>query len=79
MLVKPYLTIILMGKARGICDEDVYEKDTALQKLVRVGYSDHADKNQSDCCIIDCEDTVAAVHWNVIEELLFADILQKDG
>jgi len=75
MLVKPYLTIILMGRARGVCDEDVYEKDTTIQKLVRVGYNDYAAKNMADCCIVDCEDTVEAVHWNIIEELIFENII----
>ena len=78
MLVRPYLTVVLLGAARGVCNEDVYEKDHTMQDLVRVGYKTYADANQEDCCIVDCTKTIPEVHWDIIEELMFAGIMPEN-
>ena len=68
LLTKPTLTVVLHGSSfkRKEAD-DVYEKDTDLQKAVRKGYYDWAQEHPFDHELIDNQGTKDEVHERIMD------------
>lgn len=73
-LVKPDLTLVLLGPAHDHSPEDVYEKDFQLQQTVRVLYKEWC-LNNDDAIEIDASKDRAGVHTDIIAQLKFASLL----
>ena len=76
MLKKPDATIVLVGNARGECNEDVYERNKIMQTLVRIGYYDWANKNVNDAVKVDAAGEKATIHTHIINALVEKGIVQ---
>jgi thymidylate kinase len=70
LLVEPAATVVLLGSARGECNEDVYEKNAGLQTLVRVGYHDWVQRHPEKFRIVDCTGSKLEVHQRFISALV---------
>jgi len=71
LLVKPDLTVILHGPRHTNDVEDVYESDTQLQRDVRAGYHDWAQRYPLSHDLIDNRGTREEVHARVMYALGF--------
>lgn len=68
LLTKPDLTVVLHGLSfRRQEADDVYEKDTDLQKAVRRGYYDWAQEHPFDHELIDNQGSKDEVHERIMD------------
>jgi thymidylate kinase len=69
LLFEPSATVVLAGFARGDCNEDVYEKDSTLQTLVRVGYGLWVQEHHAAFRGVECSGSKSDVHSRVVAAL----------
>lgn len=69
-VIKPDFTIIINGPSHARFVRDTYEKDTNLQRLVRVGYADWYSKNpQNSALVLSNGGTAIDIHNQILEPL----------
>jgi thymidylate kinase len=62
----PDAVVVLSGKSHRHEAEDVYERDSGLQRRVRVLYEDWVIENSSIACVVSCEGTKESVSREVV-------------
>lgn len=72
LLTRPAVTIVLRGATfkRSSEADDTYEKDAALQLLVRLGYHDWARNNPEDHVVVDNRAEKEEVHKRIMRALV---------
>jgi thymidylate kinase len=74
-LRSPDVVVVLNGKSHRHEAEDVYEKDTNLQKKVRVLYEDWVIDNSKISCTVSCEGTKESVSRDIVSCLTNMGVL----
>ena len=70
MVKQPDFTIIINGPSHARRSRDSYERDSNLQRLVRVGYADWYDKNpKNTALVLSNGGTVIQIHNQILTAL----------
>ena len=74
-LRRPDYTFVLLGDSHQHEAEDVYERDTALQKRVRILYDQWAKNHPDECHVINCQNPKELITAEMVGVLRASGVL----